>query len=369
MQLPILIEPNYKNSYWCSEIMKGIKKQTYARKISINILDEEFLEELNSSSAQKVVLVISSSLNWINQIILKFRQLGIHMLLVSSDFGTEHSQISCVHMNYQFCIFQLLGYLKDFGDSKTALFGVNPNSYADVQKIAAFENKKDIYYNFGSIDTCTLQFWKSIDFFDSVICANDAVAIHLAHFLKEKEFPLNKKFHMVSFGDFFISRLINGTMASIELDYYVLGQQAVDTYQFLSRTAHPITINISLECRLYVQNPELSGIKKIIKETELPKDFVDVDFYSDPSVIPILALENMMVNSDKIDVQIIGGFFKRMTQEKIAETLNLSLSALRYRIKRLNSFYPEVSFKELISTIAEYISYEELILALKFKDL
>lgn len=369
MNIPVIIEPNFNDSYWCTESFKGIKKQAYRKKHILELIAKEEVENYNFNSKQRVVLIIGSSINWINHIVLYLNSLNIKTLLVASNYSSiKYAHSSCVLMNYKVCVHTLLDHLLSYGNKSIALYGINPNSYTDKEKTEAFQNPKDIYYNYGSLETCSSQFFNHIHSYDSVICANDAVAIHLMNFLQSKGIAIPKDIQLVSFGDFFLSKVIQPSLSCIVLDYYLLGKQAIDTYIFLVKNTNPVTISVLLECNLKIRSTteKRNGLKAHHVKDIL--NVADIDFYNDRSVSPIMATEKLLINSDAIDIKILCMSIKNVTQEKIAEELNLSLSALRYRLKRLLSFFSDSSYKEMLKTITTYLAYEDLAASLKYKD-
>lgn len=56
----------------------------------------------------------------------------------------------------------------------------------------------------------------------------------------------------------------------------------------------------------------------------------------------------------------LGGSFnciEKETQEKIAEDLNLALSSLRYRIKKMREFFPDASRQMMMETVENKREY------------
>lgn len=318
MKLGVIIEPTYRNSYWCTEILNGLKRRTYQRKILFTELWEDDLDKYDYVQFQNLILVVATSIDWINQTLATLHDHNLRILLAASDCPScESNKTSCIRMNYHSSISLLMHHLQTLGDTHTALFGINPNSYADNVKKEAFGKSDDIYYNFGSAATCTLQFIKSINDYDSVICANDAVAIYLLHMLKDKNLYCSEKLHIVSFGDFFMSKLIRPTITSVSLDYYALGLQAVDTYQFLTRCDYTTSLSVMLDCKLHIRestNRQTYTSTSTNVET-LPRNMC-VDFYNDNAIIPILSLEKLLINADPLDIKIIYLSIQNQSQEK-----------------------------------------------------
>ena len=227
MEIRIITEPEYRNSFWCTETLKGIYNQAYLKKIRLIEVQESDLNQRKEHPAKRVVTIIGTSINWINRISAFVQERGYLCLLVTGDQDTGSvNRTNSLLLDYQGSMHALLSHLKNRGDQKVALFGVNPSSYADTIKKNCFPQKKDIYYNYGSIVTSTNQIWSRIDNYTAVICVNDTVAIHLLRFLLEKGVRIPENLRLISFGDSFLSRLMSPSITSVEQDFRMLGAQA-----------------------------------------------------------------------------------------------------------------------------------------------
>jgi len=369
MDMRILIEPDYQNSYWCTETIKGIREQAYLRKINLISLDEQAIMQSLPDNGKNVIIVVGTSINWINRITSSILYKGFLCLLVTSDQKFYlANDASSILMDYRNSMYTLLSYLEEIGDQHIAFFGANPNSYADMVKCSCFSWKKDIYYNFGSVTTCTNQIWSRIRNYDAIICANDAVAIHLLHFLLEHGISIPQDLHLVSFGDFFLSQFIQPSITSVAQDYRMLGQQAVNTCSFLSKNPQ-LTVNVLIKCTLKIREStdkkETSPTPSYLNNQE--NESADVNFYSDTPIALILSLEKLLMSSDYLDLQILQLLLHKTTQEKIAEELNFSLSSLRYRIRKLCSCFPDYSRDAMLDTIRSYLPSNALENAIKQK--
>lgn len=368
MDMQIIVEPEYSSSFWCLETLKGVKNQANLRKIRLIELTEAMLEQISSEDDSRVVIILGTSINWMNRIAALSTEKGFVCLLVTGDQGSQvANRVSTVLMDYQNSMNTLLSHLKHAGDNRIAFYGANPNSYADSIKSESFPWKKDIYYNFGSIATCTNQLWNRIDNYNAVICANSAIAVYLLHYLLDKGLRIPKDIQLISFGDFFLSEVMNPSITSVLQDYRELGMQAVNVYSFLAKNPQLI-INVFIRCPLKIR--ESTGEKTLATLSGtgwVQENPPDINFYDDENISPLLSLERLLVESDDLDILILKKLVEKETQEKIAEDLNLALSSLRYRIKKMRDFFPDSSRKMMMETVECYLPAEVLERAVALK--
>lgn len=388
MDMKFIIEPEYQNSFWCTETIKGMRSQAYHLKISLTPAKQEMLPHLPQNCGSTVVVVIGTSINWLNSITPFLLDRGYLCLLVTGDYDyTMNGKTSSLLLNYRSSTKALLAHLYQAGDRKIAFFGVNPNSYSDRIKSKSF-HESDIYYNYGSITTCTNQFFYKLEQYDAAICANDVVAIYLLRYLSEKGIRIPDKFHLASFGGLFLAQLIDPPITTISQDYRLLGQQAVKVCSFLKKNPQ-LVINALINCPIKIQRSseishssasDIIPLKQAVSSNCKPyastvsgKQTVgkevppDVNFYDDLPVLSLMALERLISESDQLDIQILLELFDGNTLEKTAEYLNLSLSALRYRIRKMASFFPSDTRENMMETVKQYLNKASLENALQKK--
>lgn len=372
MNIWIIVEPEYENSYWCIETMRGIRRQAVGRRYILKQIVEEQIEKIQKTDIVQVIMVLGTSITWLYQITQQILNVNLKCILISGSVVIPGMvKVSTLLLDYYSSMQILLTHLRNTGNQRIAFFGSNPNSYADKCKVSIFPWKQDIYYNFGSIVTCGLQILKKIRDYDAVICANDAVAIYLLHFLRKYGILIPQDLKLVSFGDFLMSQFMDPSITSIAQDYCALGKQAVNIYTFQVKNPR-LTINAFVDCKLKIR--ESTGDKLLSFDMSSTSAFQvetlqDIHFYEDAPIATILALEKLLIDADEVDLKILQMllFKKPFTLEKIAEKLNLSLSGLNYRIRKMKSNFEGNSSETMFQTIYEYFSDETLQKVIEWK--
>lgn len=355
MNMQFITEPAYHNSFWCQKTLKGLKTQAGLRKIHLTALKEVSLLQTPANKENTVIMLLGTSIKWIRHIVALSREMGYVCLLVTGDQMPETvDRVSSVLIDYQSGMYALLSHLKSLGDERIALFGVNPNSYTDSMKLRYFPRKKDIYYNYDSITACAGQFWSNASSYDAVICSNHAVAVYLHHFLQSRGVNLKDDLHLATFGDSILSDLMEPPITSIVHDYQELGAQAINAYSFLTRNP-TLVINVLIKCSLKINGFPVAPSPPPLPDTG-QQAVPDINFYDDGCMSSIFSLESLLSDADNLDIIILKKILEKETQEQIAEELHLGLSSLRYRIKKMRSFFPGLPNTELTEVAARYLA-------------
>lgn len=355
MNMQFIVEPAYNNSFWCQQTLKGLKTQAGLRKIHLTALKESSLLQTPASEENTVIMLLGTSIKWIRHIVALSRKMGYVCLLVTGDQMPETvDRVSSVLADYQSGMYALLSHLKSLGDERIALFGVNPNSYTDSMKLHYFPWKNDICYNYSSIAVCVDQFLSKASSYDAVICSNHAVAVYLHHFLQSRGINLKDDLHLATFGDSILSDLMDPPITSVVQDYQELGAQAINAYSFLTRNP-TLVINVLIRYSLKINGSTVTPAPPPLPEAG-SETVPDINFYDDGCMSSIFSLENLLADADNLDIIILKKILEKETQEQIAEELHLALSSLRYRIRKMRSFFPGLPNTELANVAAQYLT-------------
>ena len=387
MILYLIVDPQYKESLWCNEILCGIREQATAYKYTVKQLHPDSVsnaisdDRYNGQENNRILLLIGTSVSWIQQTIhelsLTFESsLGnvIHpsktylpSLTISPDASGAVSLISTLSFDYKRAMHQILTYLNNTGNTRIAFVGVNKSSTADLIKKSCFPQEDAIYYNNGSILHAVESFWADVRKYDAVICANDVVALFLSAYLKKRGIIIPRDLHLVSFGNFYLSQLSAPTISSIELNNVILGREAVRAASYLAKSPS-VAVDIRIPCVLHLrQSSGIAGEEAFIKQDGILARSSAIDnntnFYEDSNVSALMSLENTLLNADITDLQILRGLLQRDPLDKIAEETHYSLSTVKYRIRKMCERYGTSDKNILLNSLQAYVSPEKLLTA------
>ncbi len=371
LRIPIVIEPDYHHSIWCERTVFGISTEIGKKKYDLLIIDGEtypsFDYETLFADAERLLIVVGTSVSWIPRALAFFESRQIQVILVSYQ-PPEYTQLrGVVRMDYVSAMHKLITYLKACGRPRIALYGFNPNSSADRIKLRYFcslaqkEGDADpeghVYYNYASLAQCYDDFRFDVSRYDAVICANDIVAVSLVKRLQRSDIRVPETLFVTCFGDSMLSQFVSPSVTTASLDHVEMGRQAVALYSHLYRQPEAVSSSIRVESRLHVrestmQIPPPDNYAMLTSASE-PTDAVD--FYSDEEVKHLCVIDSLIAGCDELDRDILSGILAGKTYETLAETLATTTSTLRYRLRRMLGIVGLDSREALVKLFQQYI--------------
>ena len=214
MRIPVLVEPDYRNSLWARQTLEGIAREAARKKYELALLDAAQEESIDwdglFGGERRLAVLMGTSMSWVPAAQARLAALGIACVLISVNPSQAAPAEGVISMNHAEATRTLLKYLRACGREKTAFFALNPNSAADLTKqdvFAAWSRRfpvaagPNVFWNRGSLKECYEAFFPYVRRFDSVICANDIAAAALLEQLKKDGVAVPKELYLLSYGD------------------------------------------------------------------------------------------------------------------------------------------------------------------------
>lgn len=330
MLIHIVTEPEFAISTWCNDICCGIRNQAKLKRIACRVEQGDF-----EAREDELVVLVGNSPAWIYNSLNRLQAMcQAHMILISN---TPFSQaINNICTNLVQSMQDVLTYLnKDCQKRKIAFYGVNSSSTNDLLKLQGFPQKENVYYSENNLFSCFCHFLEDIEKYDAVICANDYAAISLIQNLKNCAPTECERLFVVSFANTRIAQEYRPSITSVVLDYYEYGRTAVNFYRKLIQ--NPQISNISIHIKSIIIPRETT--RGILCRTEAISPHLDnsekVDFFKDPEVEKLVALEKLFAIAEDIDYKIIAYLSREYSYEQISQKLFMSVNGVKYRLNRL----------------------------------
>lgn len=348
MRIPVLVEPDYRNSLWARQTLEGIAREAARKKYELVLLDAVQEESIDwdglFGGERRLAVLMGTSMSWVPAAQARLAALGIACVLISVNPSQAAPAEGVISMNHAEATRTLLKYLRDCGREKTAFFALNPNSAADLTKqdvFAAWSRRfpvaaeTNVFWNRGSLKECYEVFFPHVCRFDSVICANDIAAAALLEQLKKDGVTVPKELYLLSYGDSSLARALRPAITSASLNHDELGRRAVSLYAFLSRQEPTASVAVQVHCRVAVRESTENQPLHSAEESFSTPIREAVDFYSDGQAQRLMALETLLDRCDDNDRRLFFGLLRGEKPEALQQELFLSPSALRHREKNL----------------------------------
>ena len=341
----IVPEDKYRETTWCERILSGIEQQAKSKKMKFDFEDGSFV-----SDDTDAIIVVGTTPAWIYETVnlLKVKHKS-HIILVSNR--PYSLSVSNVCTDLYSAVKDVLSYFSDCGRRQTALYGVNPSSTADNIKLSAFEQKDNVYYNFGDLRECRNEFLRNMDKYDSVICTNDYAAVSLINHLKKENPSFLNDLFIVGFANTHLGRINDPSVTSVALNYEEYGRTAVDIYRMLKKNPNLQSVNVNVKSEIIVRDTT-NGIPVNGKGNKFADGVSeDFKFYDDTEVQQMVKIEKLFENCGENDVAVLNMLANGKGYEKTAEKHFMTVNGIKYRLDRLCRICGFESRRELISNI------------------
>lgn len=351
MVVNILVQPEYRETVWCKETLRGIDERVSALRYKSVECDEDGLD-----SIQGGVIIVGTSPKWVSSALKKAQKVGLWSVVVSCRPMESFKNTSYVLMDHAGATRECIDYLAQCGKESLALFGVNEASYADITKATFFESK-DVYFSQqdGGLCGCFENFEKNASGYDAVICTNYISAIFLAKKLKEKGISVPDDVYLVTYGDSVLGRFFKPSITTITLNHRELGIQSVEIYKYISRQGADKSVTLHIPCKIIPAESTNMTEPQIHINTESKSTYSEYEMEKDEWANRIQKLEKVLRCCEDGDFDILEALLEGRSYGSIAGEMFASENSVKYRVKRLLKNGDMESAAELLEIYKEYL--------------
>lgn len=359
----IIVEPSYSNSIWCQNLVDGLVAELKLKRIAYQFISS--LEELDSKC--RFIYVIGSVSGWVRAVLESCGHAGIYPILLSNQtFHRFPISYSTVCSDTDDSMKHLVDTLHTMGRKRIALYGVNPSSVPDESRKNCFlaaqggQAMEDIFVNDGSLEQCFRDFSARTQDFDAVICVNDFAAISLVRNLSRGNPEELERLSIIGCAETRLTEFYSKHILSIRVNFREYGRAAVTLLETLRR--NPYLSNIVMTIRwdfsplTVLQAPAPERSREAL--TEVPE--VGDTFYTDQELRDMLRLEQLLNECDKVDKILIRYLVAGESYEVIAERCFVTVSTVKYRIRKMLSISQSPNRASLMALIKDYMSEFDL---------
>lgn len=354
----IFVEDSYARSIWCQNMVDGLVAELKFKRMAFRFITS--LEELEPAGA--FVYVIGSSGTWVRTVLETVSRKGLYPILLCNQAFRE------LDMPYSTVCSDIRGSMRHLvdllGSRRIALYGVNPRSVSDESRRKGFcaatglTDSEHIYINDGSLENCFQSFQSKAEYYDAVICANDFAAISLVRNLLRESPAQLERLLIIGCAEIRLTEFYSRYVLSIRVNFPEFGRAAVMLMENLKRNAYLSDMVMTIRWDF----SPLSCLEKLNtapKEAPLPviPESRDV-FYQDGELNRMLCMERLLNECDTLDREMLKGLLRGEAYEMMAERCFVTVSTVKYRIKKMISISQTANRSELIGLLLEFLPNE-----------
>ncbi|MBQ8311428.1 MAG: winged helix-turn-helix transcriptional regulator [Clostridia bacterium] len=345
----IIGEPSYSATNWYRKILSPLKNQ--ARKKRVQLVAAESADVV---ADEPCAFVLGGSASWIVETVSALLKKNCHPIILNelpaqSLFG----RYSCVKTDYHRFMTILSSYFAERGMRRTAFYGMNHASFADIARKNAFMScfgAGAVFENNGSLANCFTDFYRvhREHPFDSVICANDFAAVSLLTHLREAEVDHRNICITVHSNTQILTCFPE--ILSVSVDHVALAVAAFEIADCI--TANPSFIGVSVTVDYLADEGSVPMLRAHDGRAET-SGFSRIDsFYGDEELAELMRIEQLLSECDETDFKILQLLSENNAD--IGESTYLSDNGVKYRIKKMKRICCVASKSEIPTLLEKY---------------
>ena len=348
-------EPEFEASNWYRDIVDGLLYEKKQKRFTLTFLAT--LSELDALTVERddFVFVIGNDSEWISETTAKLSErFGSRVIVLGNHERRYHGTYSVVTSDISSNVKLLCEYLISLGKKHIVMYGINPASVSDSYKADVFRSVMgegaQLVYNDGSLSGCFESFERVTPVADAVICVNVYAAISLLGHLN------GRSIYVTALGTGLLAEFIKPSVTHVESDYRAFAAAGLELARLLvkNESISSLTVYIkgrfkageSTECSPYHNNASLSPSGATRGDTR---------FYSDPEVMEMLAIEEMLSHLGRDDMDMITDILDGKTYQAIADERFISEGTVKYKMKMLCDICAVSGRAELVALLSKYL--------------
>lgn len=361
--IPIITDPYYFNSSWFKAMHQTIIKTALIQKKGVKVCSTG-LSSVEINQLPEVVVLASGVLAYIQSTIAILQAHGKKIILAGLSDDAVGTEVSSVSAATRYDVQMVIDYLHACERHNIAIVGFREHGMNDIVRSSEMIkytkmincpiNESDVFFRGNSMEKCIRKFFDEIYRYDAVISPNGATAIYLLNYCKQNGVEIPDDLFVISFNDMNIANYSSPSLTCVDSDLTTIGRKVVTLWNYMKEHSDEnIVINQKVRSILSVRESTASipfTRKDRIGLGNAIPPFVD-KYYENPVTNSLFNLESEMQGCDQTDYCIIRMIVRGLSYEQMTEEVFMSISGVRYRVKRLFDKLHVNSRMELIKKI------------------
>ena len=307
------------------------------------------------------VMVLGVDSVWLDGVLEKLNSKKCKIILF---FGTEHKKyeyVSHISSDHGVGTKKAIQLLRERDKRNPALFGIQKNDTSDQTKALVFSDyypRKDIYCTENGISECFDRFFSNVDQYDSVICANDVMAIYLLSRFRDLGIDVPKKLYLVGNGNLWLGAHVTPSITTVYSNPGATVRLALQICSILCEFDDLDSVDASISTQLIPRGStadvcEAESADLLSAQTRSPYDEIRDELLC-PELLEIVTLDRKLSACSADQLSVLGAWISGVPIDRIAERLFISDNTVRYHLKTLYRILNIHSKSELLRIVNKY---------------
>jgi hypothetical protein len=244
---------------------------------------------------------------------------------------------------------------------KIALFGIQENDTSDAEKAKLFAENgsyENIYRTKDDIEECFMRFYQRISEYDSVICANDIIAVYLCKRCRECGIDIPGQLYVVGNGGIWLADNVFPRLSTVVYNLESMADIAIRSISSIVMADNLSSFAIKIKMQI---------VDRESTEGEDRGEKSDITYYPQSKILYSDSFEIVDENMNRIkniddafsslsltDRKIIRELITDNKYDEVSKRLFMTIDATRYHIKKIYKALEIHTAQELRDIIEEY---------------
>jgi len=318
------------------------------------------------------LLLVGSTAEWLDKAHVLYSK-DMHLIIKGNPAAYAEYDFSIVGENTAGEAKKLLEYLKKAERTRIAIFGPNRQQFASNYYVRTFLAKAaemdipmdeaSVFWDSGEnragetryrLEDCYEAFREVSHHFDAVICYNTQAAIFLCSQVRKDGIRIPEDLFVIGRGDLRLASAVSPSITTVSFSEDEVGQQFVKLYRYLNSNPYVKSVTVLLDCHI---TPRESTACFPLPENN--SSMQDASFLNEKRIgsdiyLSLGRIEQMLNSCTDMDFRILERLHRGESREKIAEQEFVTLSTVRYRLKRMLKLAGTETVEALFALLDRY---------------
>ncbi len=371
--ISVLLDSDSASMSQIMTMIGSVQKIALKKGLAVKICFENEYEQILREGARTVIVAGIAS-EKMYRVLETLKEAGKRIVIINFDPEYIDAGFSCVTFSRRQATEQILEYLCTRGASRVALIGCGIGSSNDdlhIQAMREFLKRKQMnegayFYYERAIQESFEAFYRRRDEFDTVLSVNPYVAVAFLRFCEDHGVRIPEDYLLACIRDSYICRCCRPTITTLSENAAMIGEQAVVAWQYLENNpSGDVRIRIDVRGNIVERESTVaagraSSPPRCAPDGDALRESVNYEggpFYQDETVRQLISLERCLFHCDELDFRIIAEMAEGTTNEKIAEKLFLSTSALQYRMNKLYQLTGTSGKTQFVRIVTDFFTH------------
>ena len=215
--LTLLVHAKITAFDWGKVVVDLFKAQAIKKKLPLSVVYHP--QDVKDFHAPIIVFGVDSE--WLQNVFDYFAPHKTQILLLCGATGKTYENVSYITIDQQMLVKKCIRLLSDCNRTKPAFFGAQKNDTSDAIKAYTFSTffpQSDVYSVDDSVEVTCNRLLENVENYDSVICANDVMAIYLLMRCREKKIEIPEKLFLIGNGNLWLSAHVTPSLTTLVSD-------------------------------------------------------------------------------------------------------------------------------------------------------